>query len=328
MKQSRDTTGSKGRSIFRKKGARVLLSLAGVFAALAGIFPVTRHYTGSIDGIWRDTKLEPPSEYGLDYVPVAFGTSDGLNIQGWIMETTEDAPVVIFLHGFGDNRASSPSKVFGIAGALIQKGYNVLMFDFRGQGLSQGNRISAGLYETDDVLSAIKYLRQRGNTGAVGIMGFSMGAATGLIAAGESDQIKGVAADSSFSDVLTVAKSHFERRSIPDFLISPGMFLVKCLYGVDFSLVSPLNALKRVQSPVFLIHGGQDSTVPVDEAFQLSDVLQNSESRLWIVPEAEHTDAYFSRPKEYTTRLLSFFSNVFAGGPVVSPAPAVQVAPG
>jgi dipeptidyl aminopeptidase/acylaminoacyl peptidase len=106
------------------------------------------------------------------------------------------------------------------------------------------------------------------------------------------------------------------------------MFLVKCLYGVDFSLVSPVNALKRVQSPVLLIHGGEDSTVPVDEAFQLSDVFQNPASRLWIVPEAEHTDAYLSRPKEYVSRLLSFFGNVFAAGTVASPAPGLQAAPG
>ncbi len=282
---------------------------------LGGLVAGASHYLNSLQQLVRDTAIEAPSDYGLEYTDVSFPTSDGLTIRGWWLEAHPGAPVVIFLHGTAANRATPAGRVFGIARQLIQHGYSLLMFDFRGEGESDGSKISAGLYESNDLLGAIKYLRQHGVKSKIGVLGFSMGAATALLGAAETDQISGVVADSSYSDVESVLKAQLEKRDIPDFVAPLIMLGAKLFYGVDFNLVSPLKALKDIAVPVFIIHGGKDDTVPVDEAFELKSALQNPDSEFWVVPEAEHTDAYFARPQEYVSKLLSFFGVVLRGSP-------------
>ena len=62
---------------------------------------------------------------------------------------------------------------------LLKKGITVLLFDFSGSGLSEGEYISLGYYETDDVFTVIKYLNSTGRVSRIALWGRSMGAVTG-----------------------------------------------------------------------------------------------------------------------------------------------------
>ena len=302
---------------FIKKKKKLLASLACLVIVVVSLFGVA--HSGLIAQMLRNEDLVSPSNFGLDYSSVSFPASDGLTIRGWLLETSIDAPIVIFLHGILANRATPSERVFGIAGQLVQNGYNILMFDFRAQGESGGKKITAGVDESDDLLSAIKYLREEGFGGKIGVLGFSMGAATALLTSAKTNEISAVVADSSYTDVLSIIKALFEKKNIPYILAPICIYGVKLFYGVDFGKISPLNALRQISIPVFVIHGGQDNTVPVEEAYQLREVIKNKKSEFWIVPEAEHADAYFARPQEYVNRLLSFLHDVLDTSSVASP---------
>lgn len=54
-------------------------------------------------------------------------------------------------------------------------------FDFAGCGNSEGEYISLGYYEKDDVDVVFKYLRSLGTVSSIGLWGRSMGAVTALM---------------------------------------------------------------------------------------------------------------------------------------------------
>ncbi len=300
---------------------RFFLITGAVIVFLGMLFLGAAHWIDTADFLQRKPALSSPSDYGLDYVSVSFPSDDGLTIKGWLLPTTLDAPVVILMHGMGANRATPEDRVYGIAGDCIEHGYNVMMFDLRGQGESEGSRISAGLEETGDVTGAISYLRDEGYTGPVGMLGFSMGAATALMSAAEHEDIRAVVADSSYTDVASVIGYQLSQARLPGFLVEPALFLTKILYGVDFSACSPLKAAASLEIPVLFIHGGNDDTVPVDDAYELLAASVNALSDIWVVPEASHTNAWQARTGEYTERLFAFFEASFNSNSLPDPFP-------
>jgi pimeloyl-ACP methyl ester carboxylesterase len=211
------------------------------------------------------------------------------------------------LHGSDHNRADPSINMLEIAGELARHGYNILMFDMRGHGESEGDHISAGFLERKDLLGAIDYAKQKGAS-SIGILGFSMGGATALLTAAESTDIKAVIADSTYADLEEIINYQFSQRSnLPSFFIPAILFMNRVLYGIDFTAVKPVEAIKTASCPVLIIVGGQDDTVTVEQAQRLKDASSNPESRIWIVPEARHAGAYIARPQEYINRAEGFF---------------------
>jgi uncharacterized protein len=257
--------------------------------------------------------MPDPSQFGLKYCPVSFPSWDGITLKGWWFGTQNNWPVIILLHGIRANRAEPRERVFGIVKELINHGYNVLAFDFRAHGESEGSHISVGYYEKNDLLGAVKFIRQRGVTGKIGVLGFSMGAAISLITAAECKDISAIVADSAFTDIISLIRSKFSRVWYFSMLLIPALNIVtKALYSFDFRKIKPLEAIKLISAPVFIIHGGRDDTVPVEHAYRLRSACRNRLNQLWVVPEANHTDAFAIRTEEYLTRILSFFSKAFA----------------
>lgn len=286
--------------------------LALIIVAGAAITGISIYAASSLTSFERAPVQHNPSEYGLEYTDVSFTSRDGLTLQGWWLETDNANPVIVMVHGSEGNRAEPPERMLGIARDLVSNHFNVLMFDMRGHGESGGEHISAGLYEKNDILGAVDYIRQRGIESKIGVIGFSMGAATSLMTTPECEDISAVVADGSYTDIVSIIESEFSKRSpLPKFFIPIILFMTKHIYGVDFLAIKPVEAVREITVPVFIIHGGQDDTIPLQHAYQLYEACRNPESRLWIIEEAGHSEAYNTRPEEYINRLVSFFEAAF-----------------
>lgn len=77
-------------------------------------------------------------------------------------------------------------------------------FDFAGCGKSEGEFISLGWHERDDVNVIVNYLRKERKVNTVGLWGRSMGAATALLHSNRDHSIAGLVLDSAFSDLKTL----------------------------------------------------------------------------------------------------------------------------
>lgn len=133
--------------------------------------------------------------------------SDSTQTVGWLLSRGKPAPAIIMSHGYGSNR----SELLTLAFELWKAGYNVLVYDLRGHGESPVKWSGLGTYEKDDLLSAMKFLRNRTNEtgqplldGRVGLYGVDLGGYISLVASTQDPTIKAVAVDSVYPDV-----SHF-----------------------------------------------------------------------------------------------------------------------
>ena len=171
--------------------------------------------------------------------------------------------------------------------------------------------MSAGYYEQRDLLGAIDYVKGRGFE-HIGVLGFSMGAVTTLIAAASSSDIDAVVADSSFADLKDVMEPEFSKRTkFPKFFLPALLFIVKIMYSVDFSAVKPIELVSEIAPrPAFFIHGQLDETFPLEHAYRLHQAGQNPQNQLWIVPQAGHVRAYATCPEEYMNKITAFFDGI------------------
>jgi len=282
----------------------------GFFTAAAGaLLGISLYSASSMTRIVREPLDQKPDNLGLPYTDVSFQSTDGLMIYGWWIESGSKDRAIIMVHGTNRNRADYGTRMLDMAQNMVHAGYNVLMFDLRAHGQSEGKRTSLGFYEQRDLLGAIEYVKQRG-IHKICVIGFSMGAAVALMTAAKCNTISAIVADSSFAYLKDIIEPQFTRRSrLPKFLIPLILFWAKMIHHIDLSIPRPIDAVKECTDiPVLFIHGGQDKTVPVEHASILADAASNDNNRVWIVPEAEHIGAYRARSKEYVNRVLSFFN--------------------
>jgi len=78
-------------------------------------------------------------------------------------------------------------------------------------------------------------------------------------------------------------------------------------YGVDLMQASPIDVLRRSQTPVLLIHGTADVNIPPQESRELHAANPQS-TVLWEVDGATHVGAEAADPQEYRRRVLNWFA--------------------
>lgn len=247
-----------------------------------------------------------PARYGLTYEEVTFPSRDGLTLRGWFIPAPEAKGTVIFCHG----HAGSMDPDVKYVPAFHERGYNVLMFDFRGHGRSEGQYVSMGCYERQDLLGAVDYLRSRG-IDRVGVLGFSMGGAVAMATAPHTEAIRAVVSDGGFARLSDVVTAGMRTRGLPGFLALLGGHLFVGLMGLRLGCspreADPIRWVGKIAPrALFIIHGALDPFVTVAQARQLY-AAAGEPKEIWIAPEAGHREVDRHYPEEYRRRVLAFF---------------------
>ena len=94
------------------------------------------------------------ADLGTAYEDVTLKTSDGLELEGWYVPSTNGAAVIVFP---GRKRSQHHARM------LVEHGYGVLLFDRRGEGASEGEGNMSGWGGERDIFAAIDFL-ERGRT--------------------------------------------------------------------------------------------------------------------------------------------------------------------
>jgi pimeloyl-ACP methyl ester carboxylesterase len=139
-------------------------------------------------------------------------------------------------------------------------------FDFAGCGKSEGEFISLGWHERDDVNVIVNYLRQERKVNTIGLWGRSMGAATALLHSNRDPSIAGLVLDSAFSDlqvlVQELARTHTK---VPSFLVSAAISLVRgsvqSRANFDIYELKPIQNLDQSFIPALFAHGIHDTFI-------------------------------------------------------------------
>ncbi len=130
---------------------------------------------------------------------VQFPSIDGIELQGWMIRGKSDRPPILLCHDSGSSKASLVS----LAIALHNKGFSLLLFDFRGHGTSGGRASTLGLREKRDILGALDFVTERWEEASrhVGVYGVGMGAHAAVLAAADRPALRVLVLDGLYPDV-------------------------------------------------------------------------------------------------------------------------------
>lgn len=227
---------------------------------------------------------------------VQITTQDGLQLSAWYIPAKQETQTaVILLHGYPTNK----KDLAGMA-SLISLNFNTLLLDFRYFGDSEGKVTTFGNQEKLDVMAAAQYLKARGNE-KIGVFGYSLGGASAILAAEES-QIDALVSLSSFADLKDVADFPFRRMWI---LKKPMTYLTTFWYKLFFGdIPNPAQAAKNLKIPIFLIHCQKDEIVPFSQALKLQEALkENPNAEYYFLENCYHNDP----PLDFEFRARAFF---------------------
>lgn len=214
----------------------------------------------------------PKETLGLDYEDVEFN-SEGNKISGWYIASEQDKFTIVYSHGYLENRESPTMNLYNIIPEIHNWGGNVLTFDFSGSGVSEGDCVTCGYRESEDLKRAIDFAKGKSKA-PIFIYGISMGAATTALVAGESDEIVGAICDSPFSnlkDYLSLNLGVWTK--LPKYPFQAIIFkTMEKVSGLSLESVNPSISVKNSKVPILIMHGRGDHLIPYTESVKLYDL--------------------------------------------------------
>lgn len=188
----------------------------------------------------------PPLGYGPEEDNlITLESEPGINIRAIYLTNPDATYTLLYSHGNGTDLG----YMQGIIQGLHRQGFNVLAYDYRGYGLSDGEPSEQGIYR--DAEAAYQYLRDQGVPGDRIIpYGFPLGGgpATHLAA---TKPVAGLILEATFTSIFRVVTQ-----------IS--------LY--PFDKFPNLTRLEEVPVPILIFHGTADAVIPFSHGQQLAQV--------------------------------------------------------
>ncbi len=291
---------------------RLLLALsAAVVVGLLGYAGLSLVVADRLTRPVRRALASSPALLDLAYEDVTFTSAvDGVTLRGWFLPAEGSDRAVVITHGRNSTRTGNNGELVPHAEALVNHGYNALLFDFRAHGESGGVRYTLGADEQRDVLGAVAYLESRGFTpDRIGFWAHSMGAATVLLASAVSPGVHTIVADSSFARLDDLLARELPTASgLPGFFNPAILFFGKARYGLDTTTVNPVDVVAGLPPrSLFIIHAEADRLIPVDHAKRIAAAAGPAVHDLWIFPGSRHDQVSSAAPDRYRARVLAFF---------------------
>jgi pimeloyl-ACP methyl ester carboxylesterase len=192
----------------RPRHQRRLLVIAALIGVLVLLIPV-----GLVERRLRPARVpltDDPEAHGLSVEVIAFPSlADGVTLRGWYLPAPRPSGRTIVISPGIDANREVDGITLALAPALLSAGWDVLAFDLRGEGQSDGATQTFGWSERWDVLGAVAEARRRGAERVVGL-GFSMGGAATIMAAAGSPTIDAVIADSAYARLDAALRHELE----------------------------------------------------------------------------------------------------------------------
>ena len=242
----------------------------------------------------------------VPYEEVSITSHDGLKLTGRYYHAADGAPLEIQCHGYKGNALRDFSGAWRIAKAA---GRNVLLINQRCHGGSEGRTITFGILERKDVLGWVRYACDRFGNIPILLSGVSMGAATVLMVSGMElpKNVKGIIADCPYDAPSNIIKKVLgQDMGMPVKIVYPLIRLGGMLYGkFNLDADSPVEAVKKAQLPILLIHGNDDRFVPYLMSCTIHAAAPEK-VEFHTIPGAGHALNYVTDPEAYTKIVNDF----------------------
>jgi alpha-beta hydrolase superfamily lysophospholipase len=231
---------------------------------------------------------ETPADDGVPYDAITVDTADGEHLRAWVMRAASPRANVVYFHGNGANLSTWSPILTGI----VQRGYSVFAFDYRGYGQSTGHPTERGLYRDVDAIV------DRASIGAVATVptiywGRSLGGAIAAYAATVRPP-DGLILESGFANA---------RAAVRD---STALVILSFFSTYRFPAAQFAN---RAQRPVLVMHGNRDSVIPFALGQELFDTL-TVPKQFVVIEGGDHDDVVPRGAEAYWSAVDRFVASL------------------
>jgi len=246
-----------------------------------------------------------PSDQNINFEEVSFTSSDGLTLPGWYMATTGSNKAVLLVHGRGANRTEG----MRYAKSLVRAGYNVLAFDMRHPRQDPKIISSMGFHEKKDVTAALNFLEKEKDIKHIGLMGFSMGAATGIIVMAKDPRVKVGVFSGGYAHVMDVLAEQVKKKyDLPRYPLMP---IVEKIFewrgNLDANQINPEAYISQISPrPVYIMHGTLDQMVDISHGQRLFNAAKEPK-QFWQAQGGRHTRLWQHDKEKAESSVIGFF---------------------
>ena len=216
---------------------------------------------------------------------VTFVTQDWVSLNGWFIDNKSDI-TIIFFHGNGWNIFYNQERLT----LFNMIGVNALLFDYRGYWKSQW----IIKHENDIYLdgeAAYQYVLSRGiKPSNIVLWGQSLWGAIAINTA-QSKNLRGIISESTFTSMDDIARIQF--------WFLPTSFLLK--YNFD-----NISKMKRILSPILIIHSEDDEMINIDHAKQLFEKIKSNKD--FLQTNGSHNGAFSQSYILYKNKIEAFLN--------------------
>jgi fermentation-respiration switch protein FrsA (DUF1100 family) len=211
----------------------------------------------------------PLADLGLAGVTEeAITTADGVRIMAWYSPPPVGAPTLVFFHGNGGYISAFADRIR----RGQEKGYGVMLVEYRGYSGLDGTPTEEGLYA--DGRAALDWLEAHGvPSTSVFLYGESLGSGIAVKLASER-RVAGVILESPYTSASAVGESVY------------WMFPVRWLIWDRYDSIS---RIRDIHAPLLVMHGGADQVIPQTQGRELFAAALEPKMG-YFPPDAHHVD--------------------------------------
>lgn len=205
-------------------------------------------------------------------------------------------PSILFFHGNGE----VASDYDEMAPYYLEREINLIVADYRGYGRSGGTpTLTDTAKDCRPILvRTCELLKEKGLRQDLVVMGRSLGSISAMeLASSHPHLIKGVIVESGFVCIIAV-------------IFNLGLPLGGKWEGLDEIEEQCANTAQGVTIPALVIHGEEDSLVPIREGKRLYEALGSENKTLATIEDADHNTIAFVDIDRYFDEIRNFVRSV------------------
>lgn len=212
-------------------------------------------------------------------------------------------PCVIYLHG----NSSSRCEIIPEIKYFLPRNITVFSFDFAGCGRSEGEYISLGWHEQDDVECVVNFLRKSNKVSSIGLWGRSMGAVTALMYGSKDLSIAGLVLDSPFCSLRVLIEELAKSKvDLPNFVVNQAIKLLKEIIkdkaGFNLDDIELKQFAEKCFIPAYFCHSKGDTFVNIHHCKDLYNVYAGDKNIVYL--KGNHNS---ERPIHFRDSVALFF---------------------
>ena len=248
-----------------KKAFIIVFVLLNIYGLLCGVI-----YFFQENLIFLPTVLTQEHVYEMDhsYEEITLESQDGAKLNGLHFKVENSKGTILYFHG----NAGDLQRWGQLTEFFVEKGYSVIVMDYRGYGKSSGKKSMENLYADAELWYG--YAKQEYPENEITVYGRSLGTTFATYVSSKNKPQK-LVLESPFYSISDVAKLRFP--------ILP----IRTLLHYKFPTYLYING---VACPITIYHGTKDRVISYLQGKKLFESIESESKQLIPVPNGGHND--------------------------------------